>query len=89
MATNTVYVFAKKDSKYASTGEYRSCLENSSQLPVLYGLACWQEEGRYGLGYDMLLFFHSFVSCFAFLVKKRFSGACNWYYVLDIIIITM
>uniref|UniRef100_A0A8C2P938 DNA-directed RNA polymerase subunit beta n=1 Tax=Capra hircus TaxID=9925 RepID=A0A8C2P938_CAPHI len=31
MATNTVYVFAKKDSKYAYTGECRSCLENSSR----------------------------------------------------------
>ncbi|XP_062281790.1 DNA-directed RNA polymerase II subunit RPB2 isoform X2 [Scomber scombrus] len=31
MATNTVYVFAKKDSKYAFTGECRSCLENSSR----------------------------------------------------------
>ncbi|MBZ3889337.1 DNA-directed RNA polymerase II subunit RPB2, partial [Sciurus carolinensis] len=30
MATNTVYVFVKKDSKYAYTGEYRLCLENSS-----------------------------------------------------------
>ncbi|MBZ3883321.1 DNA-directed RNA polymerase II subunit RPB2, partial [Sciurus carolinensis] len=29
MATNTVYVFAKKDSKFAYTGECRSCLENS------------------------------------------------------------
>uniref|UniRef100_A0A3B3R1P1 DNA-directed RNA polymerase subunit beta n=1 Tax=Paramormyrops kingsleyae TaxID=1676925 RepID=A0A3B3R1P1_9TELE len=31
MATNTVYVFAKKDSKYAYTAECRSCLENSSR----------------------------------------------------------
>lgn len=31
MATNTVYVFAKKDSKYAYTSECRSCLENSSR----------------------------------------------------------
>uniref|UniRef100_G1QFC2 DNA-directed RNA polymerase subunit beta n=1 Tax=Myotis lucifugus TaxID=59463 RepID=G1QFC2_MYOLU len=31
MATNTVYVFAKKDSKYAYTGKCRSCLENSSR----------------------------------------------------------
>ncbi|XP_070541603.1 DNA-directed RNA polymerase II subunit RPB2 isoform X2 [Ptychodera flava] len=31
MATNTVYVFAKKDSKYAYTGECRSCLEHSSR----------------------------------------------------------
>ncbi|XP_069482212.1 DNA-directed RNA polymerase II subunit RPB2 isoform X1 [Ambystoma mexicanum] len=31
MATNTVYVFAKKDSKYAYVGECRSCLENSSR----------------------------------------------------------
>lgn len=31
MATNTVYVFKKKDSKYAFTSEIRSCLENSSR----------------------------------------------------------
>lgn len=31
MATNTVYVFKKKDSKYAFTCEIRSCLENSSR----------------------------------------------------------
>ncbi|XP_035672620.1 DNA-directed RNA polymerase II subunit RPB2 [Branchiostoma floridae] len=31
MATNSVYVFAKKDSKYAFTGEIRSCLEHSSR----------------------------------------------------------
>ncbi|KAK7916264.1 hypothetical protein WMY93_012025 [Mugilogobius chulae] len=31
MATNTVYVFAKKDSKYAYVAECRSCLENSSR----------------------------------------------------------
>ncbi|XP_033126441.1 DNA-directed RNA polymerase II subunit RPB2 [Anneissia japonica] len=31
MATNSVYVFKKKDSKYAYTSEIRSCLENSSR----------------------------------------------------------
>lgn len=31
MATNTVYVFQKKDSKYAYTCEIRSCLEQSSR----------------------------------------------------------
>ena len=31
MATNTVYVFEKKDSKYELTAECRSCLENSSR----------------------------------------------------------
>uniref|UniRef100_H2Y4J0 DNA-directed RNA polymerase subunit beta n=1 Tax=Ciona savignyi TaxID=51511 RepID=H2Y4J0_CIOSA len=31
MATNTVYVFKKKDSKYAFTSEIRSSLENSSR----------------------------------------------------------
>ena len=31
MATNTVYVFQKKDSKYAYTSEIRSCLEQSSR----------------------------------------------------------
>ncbi|XP_033632783.1 DNA-directed RNA polymerase II subunit RPB2 [Asterias rubens] len=31
MATNSVYVFCKKDSKYAFTAECRSCLENSSR----------------------------------------------------------
>jgi len=31
MATNTVYVFKKKSSKYAFTSEIRSCLENSSR----------------------------------------------------------
>ena len=31
MATNTVYVFAKKDSKYAYTGECRSLVQNSSR----------------------------------------------------------
>ncbi|XP_073661405.1 DNA-directed RNA polymerase II subunit RPB2-like isoform X1 [Tursiops truncatus] len=45
MATNTTFVFAKKDSKYAYTGECRSCLENS--FDPLSGLACWQEEDRY------------------------------------------
>nr|XP_058923149.1 DNA-directed RNA polymerase II subunit RPB2-like isoform X3 [Kogia breviceps] len=42
MATNTTFVFAKKDSKYAYTGECRSCLENSFDPPS--GLAYWQEE---------------------------------------------
>ncbi|XP_026955724.1 DNA-directed RNA polymerase II subunit RPB2-like isoform X2 [Sagmatias obliquidens] len=46
MATNTTFVFAKKDSKYAYTGECRSCLENS--FDPLSGLACWQEEDRDG-----------------------------------------
>ena len=31
MATNTVYVFAKKDSKYSYTAEIRSCIEHSSR----------------------------------------------------------
>ena len=31
MATNTVYVFSKKDSKYSFTAEIRSCLEHSSR----------------------------------------------------------
>lgn len=31
MATNTVYVFAMKDSKYAYKTEIRSCLEHSSR----------------------------------------------------------
>lgn len=31
MATNTVYVFSKKDSKYSYTAEIRSCLEHSSR----------------------------------------------------------
>ena len=31
MSTNSVYVFAKKDSKYAFTAECRSCLEHSSR----------------------------------------------------------
>ncbi|XP_039254275.1 DNA-directed RNA polymerase II subunit RPB2 [Styela clava] len=31
MAANTVYVFKKKDSKYAFTAEIRSCLEHSSR----------------------------------------------------------
>lgn len=44
--------------------------------PVLFGLACWQEEDRYGLGYDIVCIY-SFLSGFviyqiAFLVKKAF-----------------
>ena len=31
MATNTVYVFSKKDSKYSYTAEIRSCIEHSSR----------------------------------------------------------
>ena len=31
MATNTVYIFSKKDSKYAYVAEIRSCIENSSR----------------------------------------------------------
>lgn len=31
MATNTVYVFKKKESKYAHTAEIRSYIENSSR----------------------------------------------------------
>ena len=31
MATNTVYIFSKKDSKYAYIAEIRSCIENSSR----------------------------------------------------------
>ena len=31
MATNTVYVFSMKDSKYAYKTEIRSCLEHSSR----------------------------------------------------------
>lgn len=31
MATNTVYVFHKKDGKYAYIAEIRSCIENSSR----------------------------------------------------------
>lgn len=42
MATNTVYVFAMKDGKYAYKTECRSCLENSRLIfsfcyfPIFY-----------------------------------------------------
>ncbi|XP_054941929.1 DNA-directed RNA polymerase II subunit RPB2-like [Physeter macrocephalus] len=53
MATNTTFVFAKKDSNYAYTGECRSCLENS--FDPLSGLAYWQEEDSSSVDGNRLL----------------------------------
>lgn len=50
MATNTVYVFAKKDSKYAYTGECRSCLENSSRPTSTIWVSMLARGGQVWLG---------------------------------------
>lgn len=50
MATNTVYVFAKKDSKYAYTGECRSCLENSSRPTSTIWVSMLARGGQVCLG---------------------------------------
>lgn len=49
MATNTVYVFAKKDSKYAYTSECRSCLENSSRPTSTIWVSMMARGGQVGL----------------------------------------
>ncbi|XP_015415561.1 PREDICTED: DNA-directed RNA polymerase II subunit RPB2 [Myotis davidii] len=51
MATNTVYVFAKKDSKYAYTGECRSCLENSSRPTSTIWVSMLARGGQVWTGY--------------------------------------
>lgn len=87
MATNTVYVFAKKDSKYAYTGECRSCLENSSRPTSTIWVSMLARGGQVWTGYDVI-WVYSFVPCFkihltAFSVQKSFSGAILLLYIVS------
>ena len=50
MATNSVYVFCKKDSKYAFTAECRSCLENSSRPTSTIWVHLMAKGGQVGVG---------------------------------------
>lgn len=60
--------------------------------PVLFGLACWQEEDRYGLRYDVwvCLFLSSFVIYQTALLVTSFSGTyCQCYsYMTSIVLFT-
>lgn len=80
MATNTVYVFAKKDSKYAYTGECRSCLENSSRPTSTIWVSMMARGGQVSAGVSQWLAWpegwrhHSPIDFFPQGVKKSAIG---------------
>lgn len=87
MATNTVYVFAKKDSKYAYTGECRSCLENSSRPTSTIWVSMLARGGQVWHGIWCCLGLFLFVIYqTAFLVRKLFLNILSVLYVRHCII---